>query len=124
MREHDHVYGGKDFENKWVLRSVRNWSRESANVLQASLEEAGWRMNGGKELKHCFRICYCISIYSGTIVISTSGFSSPHFVLKNDQDLRRKSTGGTSKSYFYLRYKVGYFYFRFWSAIMNFARLL
>ena len=37
--------GGKDFENKWVLRSVRNWSRESANVLQASLEEAGWRMN-------------------------------------------------------------------------------
>lgn len=49
MRERDHVYGGKDFENKWVLRSVRNWSRESANVLQASLEEAGWRMNGGKE---------------------------------------------------------------------------
>ena len=50
MRGRDYAYGGKDFENKCVLRSLRNWSRESANVLQASLEEAGWRMNGGKEL--------------------------------------------------------------------------
>ena len=31
------------------MRSARNWSLESANVLQASLEEAVWRKNGGKE---------------------------------------------------------------------------
>ena len=48
MRGRDYAYGGKDFENKCVSRSLRNWSRESANVLQASLEEAGWRMNGGR----------------------------------------------------------------------------